>query len=1447
VANVRVQKTGGAIGTGWDEEVQWSGFFPTYCLQPIKNHTVSVTFPDGKVYKFQAVSTPQCQQIVPIDVPQIGFTQVSTGSATAGATLTPVGDTDLLLDAGIPGPVNLINAEVEFADFTQFQLTTADGYKYLLDQKLGATSVTDRNGNTLTISPAGVTNAADPAKSVAFTRDSLQRITAITDPSGQILSYAYNGAGDLVSFTDRDGNATTFSYDSAHLLTDVIDPRGVHAVRNTFDATGRLTSTTDANGNTITYAQDVAAQHEIITDRLGNPTLYEYDDHGNVVRVTDVLGNVTASTYDANDNRISETNALGKTTTYTYDAAGNQTSETDPLGHVTKYAYNSLRQMTTVTDGAGHTITNVYDANGNLSSTTNATGKKTTYTYSAAGMPASITDPLGNQTLLQYDSSGNLAQQTDTLGHVTTYTYDANGNKLTETVRRTRGDGTTETLTTRFEYDGNNRLTKKTNPDGSFTSTTYDPNGQPVDITDELGRATHHEYDSSERPIRTTYPDGTSESSTYDAEGHRLSTTDRGGRSVSFTYDPLGRLTQVTLPDGSTTKAVYDGVGHTVTAIDALQHSTAFSYDDAGHANSVTDALGNKISFAYDAAGNQVSATDALGRTTKTDYDAAGRRIKITYPDGTTQTTVYDDLGREISKTDQAGKTTAFGYDNAGRVTSVTDALGQITSYAYDEVGNRISQTDANGHATSFAYDSRGRRTQIKLPLGQTEQFTYDAAGNLASRTDFNGKTTTYTYDALHNLLARVPDPSFNVPSVSYTYTPSGKRATMTDVTGTTNYTYDSRDRLLSKATPFGALSYTYDTVGNVLTISSSHTGGASVVYGYDELNRLATVTDSSGTTSYSYDAIGNLAQLLYPNSVTQTYTYNPLNHLTNLAITGPSSTPPGSIQLAAYTYTVGPSGRRLSVSEQNGRTVHYTYDDIYRLTSESVVGATSQNGTVSYQYDKVGNRTGVDSTLPAVPAALVNYDANDRDVTNPYDSNGNLLSNDGGGNVYDFEDRLVQHGFMTIAYDGDGNRVAKTVVGVTTNYLVDSNNPSGLPQVLEELQNNVVVRSYTYGTGLINERQTISGVPAASFYGYDGNGSVRILTDVAGHVTDTYDYDAFGNLIGSTGSTPNNYLFAGEQFDPDLNLYYNRARYLDVRTGRFISMDTANGSLKDPGSLHRYLYCGSSPVGCVDPTGHEADLAEVSVSMGIAETLFSSSITQGALFGAVFGCIGGALDRDSSCARGALFGALTGAVLGPLGNSVAALRFGKLALAIAGSGLAGWSSYNAYQQKKYGLAAFYAVTAIGSWAILALTNGGPSASPSPDPEPLTGPPLPGPSPDYQNPWAGEYVEMVTGQAVKAYRVSAPDRVTGSWVFPFRPATGPEAIAGGALPPWNPATMITEVTIPAGTTIRLGIANGIFNQPGGAIQIEILGDLSPVTYGTPQPLPIGLLPPGGGQ
>src|SRR5271165_3229442 len=102
------------------------------------------------------------------------------------------------------------------------------------------------------------------------------------------------------------------------------------------------------------------------------------------------------------------------------------------------------------------------------------------------------------------------------------------------------------------------------------------------------------------------------------------------------------------------------------------------------------------------------------------------------------------------------------------------------------------------------------------------------------------------------------------------------------------------------------------------------------------------------------------------------------------------------------------------------------------------------------------------------------------------------------------------------------------------------------------------------------------------------------------------YDYDAFGNLTNSTGSTPNVYLFAGEQYDPALNLYYNRARYLNTTTGRFWSMDTAEGNNRDPLSLHKYLYAEGNPVDHVDPSGHEID--EVLFAVAVAVVVLTLS-----------------------------------------------------------------------------------------------------------------------------------------------------------------------------------------------------------------------------------------------
>ena len=102
-----------------------------------------------------------------------------------------------------------------------------------------------------------------------------------------------------------------------------------------------------------------------------------------------------------------------------------------------------------------------------------------------------------------------------------------------------------------------------------------------------------------------------------------------------------------------------------------------------------------------------------------------------------------------------------------------------------------------------------------------------------------------------------------------------------------------------------------------------------------------------------------------------------------------------------------------------------------------------------------------------------------------------------------------------TYEYDGDGNRTAKTLNGVRTDYVVDTINPTGYSQVLAEIQNGQVVKRFTYGHMLISQEVLTSNSSfVASYYCMDGQNSVRNLTDANGNVTDTYEYDAFGNML---------------------------------------------------------------------------------------------------------------------------------------------------------------------------------------------------------------------------------------------------------------------------------------------------------------------------------------------
>jgi len=200
-------------------------------------------------------------------------------------------------------------------------------------------------------------------------------------------------------------------------------------------------------------------------------------------------------------------------------------------------------------------------------------------------------------------------------------------------------------------------------------------------------------------------------------------------------------------------------------------------------------------------------------------------------------------------------------------------------------------------------------------------------------------------------------------------------------------------------------------------------------------------------------------------------------------------------------------------------------------------------------------------------------------------DANGNTLSDPSGKSYsWDFENRLIQAvvpgqngGTTTFRYDPFGRRIQKSGPLGTTNYLYDGMNP------LEEADNSgSVLARYTEGPNLDDPfAQLRSGT--TSYYNSDALGSITSITSASATIAASYSYDAFGNLSGSTGSLTNSLRYTAREFDAETGLYYDRARYYDTSSGRFISEDPTGFSGSGP---NFYGYVANNPVVLTDPSG---------------------------------------------------------------------------------------------------------------------------------------------------------------------------------------------------------------------------------------------------------------------
>ncbi len=133
---------------------------------------------------------------------------------------------------------------------------------------------------------------------------------------------------------------------------------------------------------------------------------------------------------------------------------------------------------------------------------------------------------------------------------------------------------------------------------------------------------------------------------------------------------------------------------------------------------------------------------------------------------------------------------------------------------------------------------------------------------------------------------------------------------------------------------------------------------------------------------------------------------------------------------------------------------------------------------------------------------------------------------------------------------------------------------PSGAGGMALEKQCGSFTQAYSVGNGLLRR--------GSEYPLFDGHGSERTVTNSSQTVTGSVNFEAFGQVAGSSGSSTSPYMYAGDwgyRNDGDAGLMHVGARYYDAQVGRFITRDTVL-------SEHPYLYCEHEPANFADDDG---------------------------------------------------------------------------------------------------------------------------------------------------------------------------------------------------------------------------------------------------------------------
>jgi RHS repeat-associated protein len=841
---------------------------------------------------------------------------------------------------------------------TGYTLTLANQVKFKFAGSSGRLeSVTDRDGNatTLTYNEAGqLTAITDPAsRKIKLTYNGEGLVEAAEDPMGHVVKYTYEG-GNLKSVTQLAEVALRwqFKYDGSHELTEMTDGRGGKTI-NEYNGAHQVIKQKDPAEHTLKF------EYETFYTKITNET----------------TGSVTNEYFTSNDEPSSITRGYGTasatTESFTYNEGGYVAGVTDGDGHVTTYGYSAANDRMSMVDPNKNETKWTYNSTHDVETMTTPKGEVTTVKREVHGNPESISRPAPGSTTqttkYKYAAHGELESVEDPLKRVWKYEYDAAGDRTSET--DPLGDKRT------WGYNEDSQETSTVSPRGNVTG------GEPTKYTAKIER------DAQGRALTITDPLAHTTKYTYDGDGNVETLTDGNSHTTKYTYNADNQPIKVEVPNKAITETGYDGAGQVTSQADGNKHVTKYVRNVLEQVTEVEDPLNRKTTKTYDLAGNLKTLVDPAKRTTTYTYDPGNRLKEVVYSSGKPATIKYeyDKDGDRTSMTDGTG-TSKYTFDQLDRLTEAETGHKEKSKYEYDLANEQTKITYPNTKAVTRAYDKAGRLEKVTDWLEGASKFSYDADSDLTTTTfpTSTGDVDKYEHNQADQMSSQtMVKGTETLASLAYAHDNEGqvKSGTVKGLPGEEkpSYEYDTNNRLTKGV----GIAYEYDAANNATKIGAGaykyNSGseletGPSLTYTYDELGERTKTKPTTGpATTYGYDQAGELTSVERPKEgetaeIKDTYAYDGNGLRASQTIAGTTSYLvwdmteglPLILSDTTNSYIYGPEG--LPVEQiSSGGTVTYLHHD-QQGSTRLLTGST---GTVtgSTTFDAYGNKTGSTGT----------------------------------------------------------------------------------------------------------------------------------------------------------------------------------------------------------------------------------------------------------------------------------------------------------------------------------------------------------------------------------------------------------------------------------------------------------------------------------------------------